>query len=78
MNWRRGLFRIWIICAAAWLAGCLLVAYSLTGNPRFQLTPLGWLAFSLGALLTPLVVLGAAVIVGRVAHWVVEGFRKPL
>jgi len=27
MNWRRGLFRIWLVVSASWIAGIGLVAY---------------------------------------------------
>jgi hypothetical protein len=33
MNWRRGLFRIWIVISALWLLGTAAVAFTDTGIP---------------------------------------------
>jgi hypothetical protein len=78
MNWRRGLFRLWLVASAAWLALTTVVAYY-SGAFSTPLPPVGFTLddpladirlFPVFALTPPLIV-GVAIFV---LLWVVSGF----
>lgn len=71
MNWRRGLFRAWLVLSLAWVAVVLVYArYEQTtyGEGVFG-EPIFWLVFVAG----PVVML--AVVIAAV-RWVALGFRS--
>jgi len=71
MNWRRGLFRAWLVLSLAWIAAVLVFARfeqttygeSVFGDPVF------WLVFVFGPSLLLAVVMAAV-------RWVALGFRS--
>jgi hypothetical protein len=70
LNWRRGLFRVWLLLSAAWIMGWIvyLILHGIQGG--FQ---------SFGDLLAiPVLLIGppiALLLFGLVAGWAFRGFR---
>ena len=75
LNWRRGLLRAWVVCAAAWwlfaLANIVRI-WLLYPAGSIADTPISIYVEAFGL---PLVVLAAGYIFSGVASWVVKGFR---
>ena len=71
INWRRGLFRIWVLLAAAWIMSwaIYLILHAIGGG--FQPTDY---------LMIPVVFFGppiALLILGIAAAWAFRGFKMP-
>lgn len=69
MNWRRGLFRLWVIAAAGWIAFTAWDVYEVTAG---DFTQLSWWKVMAWAFGPP----AAAGLLMLVAYWVAQGFRK--
>src|ERR1039457_5127767 len=70
VNWRRGLFRVWLLFSAAWMMGCViyLVMYGLQGG--FKTTG--------DFLVIPVLLIGppiALLLFGLAAGWAFRGFK---
>jgi hypothetical protein len=70
VNWRRGLFRVWVLLSAAWIMGwtIYLLLYGIQ---------VGFQNFS-GLLSIPVVLVGppiALLLFGLAARWAVRGFK---
>ena|SRR3974390_182069 len=70
INWRRGLFRVWLLVSAAWLMGWIiyLVMYGLQGG--FKTTG--------DLLVVPVLLFGppiALLLFGLAARWAIRGFK---
>jgi hypothetical protein len=74
VNWRRGLFRVWLVLSIVWIAAVEVVAKVSTG---IWIRPWGGkidlFIASLGTLLGPPIVV---FLVGLVLVWVSVGFRR--
>ena len=80
MNWSRGLFRLWVLFAALWVAGCGLYSIAYFSSPF-------WVSADVGRalLLTQITAfVGMAVIppamlfaIGFALLWAARGFRQP-
>ncbi len=70
LNWRRGLFRLWLLLSLAWIMGWIvyLILVGITGSLQ-----------TLGDFLSiPVILLGppiALLLFGLVAGWAVRGFK---
>ena len=70
VNWRRGLFRVWLLFSAAWLMGWLIYLgmYELQGG--FKTTG--------DLLVIPVLLFGppiALLLFGLAARWAIRGFK---
>ena len=70
INWRRGMFRIWILVSVAWIMGWLIefIVYGLQGG--FKLVG-DWLAIPVLLFGPPI----ALLLFGMAAGWAFRGFR---
>lgn len=70
INWRRGLFRSWILLSAAWLMGWIiyLIMYGLRGG--FKTTG-DWFVIPVLLFGPPI----ALLVFGLAARWAVRGFK---
>jgi hypothetical protein len=70
LNWRRGLFRVWLLCSAAWLMGWIIFLIMSGLHGGFKTT---------GDLLEiPVLLLGppiALLLFGLAAGWAFRGFK---
>lgn len=70
INWRRGLFRVWLLASSAWIMGWIL--YLLVYGVRFGFRGMG------DILVIPILLLGppvALLLFGLAAGWAFRGFN---
>lgn len=70
INWRRGMFRVWLLVSAAWMMGWIIqfIVYGLQGG--FKMT--------MEALTIPVLLFGppiALLLFGIAAGWAFRGFK---
>jgi hypothetical protein len=66
MNWRRGLFRLWVAASAAWIIFLVgLMVVDPPANPR-------WDRVAIAAVILP----AAVWALGMLTVWIGRGFRK--
>jgi hypothetical protein len=79
MNWRRGLFRLWLVASAVWITTITAIAFQ-AGAFTLPRPPAGFVldnqfedirVFPIWALAPPVIV-GAVLLL---AGWIVAGFR---
>ncbi|SRR5258706_11818053 len=70
INWRRGMFRIWILVSMAWIMGWII--YMMIGGVK------GEFRMTADILVVPVVLLGppiALLVFGAAAKWAFRGFN---
>jgi hypothetical protein len=76
MNWRRGLFRLWLVSSVVWCAGVGWLAYAswsdIQKNTFADLIPFPWLSYVVTAIGAPAI----SFALGWSCLWIAAGFRR--
>ena len=75
MNWKRGLFRVWLVASVGWIGywlwqSWMICGFSINPSPRCA-NEIPWTGLAIISLSGPLI----ALVLGLVAVWIVRGFK---